>query len=180
MEVDFAILILLIASVLLGILRGAVRQIVAFGVWFVTFVVAAYARVPVGGWVKDQNTAYSQGYSEMLGFLLCFVILFGIALAVVEIGGSTIQLSRRPLVDELVGGLVMFAVAVLFVASVVIVLETYYAAGPPPTEPQMEVVRDLYFALQRSAIVQQMHNTLMPGLLTLLSPLLPTSVAPGG
>ena len=108
------------------------------------------------------------------------MVLFGIALAIVEIGGSTIHLSKRPVVDELIGGLVMFAVGVLFVATVVIVLETYYAAGPPPSEPQLPAVRDLYFALEESVIVQQMHNTLIPGILTLLNPLLPASVTAGG
>jgi uncharacterized membrane protein required for colicin V production len=180
MEGDFAILVLLMACVLLGILRGAVRQLLAFGALFVTFIVAAYARVPIGDWLMQQNGTYTQSYSEMLAFLLSFVVLFGIALAAVEIGGSTIHLSKRPVVDELVGGLVMFAVGVLFVATVVIVLETYYSSGPPPSEPQLQAVRDMYFVLEESVIVQQMHTTLIPGMLTLLNPLLPASVTAGG
>ena len=60
----------------------------------------------------------------------------------------------------------------------VIVLDTYYPLDRPAERPQLPVVRDLYCrarANRRSC--QQMHNTLIPGLLTLLEPLLPADVS---
>ena len=62
------------------------------------------------------------------------------------------------------------------VASVAIILDSYYAVTPPPGAAQVDIVREIHSALQRSAIVQQMHTSLIPGLVALMGPLLPQDI----
>ena len=44
----------------------------------------------------------------MTAFVLAFLVLFGIALVVVQVTGLKVQLTMRPFVDEAIGGAVMF------------------------------------------------------------------------
>lgn len=180
MEVDILLLILLALAFLLGVLRGAVRQLIAVGAWLVTFVVAAYLRPPVADWLATQQMQVSREYLEMLGFLIAFVVLFSICLLVIEIGGSTIQLTSRAQVDEILGGLLALGVAVLVLGALVIVLDSYYA-NPTPGGGEQELIRGLHLAFERSAIIDALHHSLVPGLLALLGPLLPSQIrAVGG
>ncbi len=175
MEVDILLLIFLALAFLLGVLRGAVRQLIAVGAWLVTFVVAAYLRSAVADWLATQQAQLSREYLEMFGFLIAFVVLFSICLLIIEIGGSTIQLTSRALVDEILGGLLALGVAVLVLGALLIVLDSYYA-HPIPGGTEQELVRGLHLAFQRSAIIDALHRSLVPGLLALLGPLLPTQI----
>jgi membrane protein required for colicin V production len=175
-EADIALVAFLAAAFFVGIVRGAVRQLVALGAWFVTFVVAAYLRNPVGDWIAAQQLQLSPDYVHMLGFVLSFLVLFGLAVLVIEVGGTTLQLTRQPLVDDVVGGIVGLGVGLLVVASLVIALDTFYATGPPAGTAELDFVHAIEVALQRSTIVQSLHTSLVPGLVSLLGPLLPTDV----
>ena len=75
MEVDVALLILLAAAFLLGVLRGAVRQLIVIGAWLVTFVVAAYLRPTVGDWIASNAPEYSRAHVEMLAFAASFLAM---------------------------------------------------------------------------------------------------------
>lgn len=176
MEADIALVIYFAAAFLLGVLRGALRQLIAIGAFLVSFVLAAYLRGPVGDWLGAQASQYSRGHIEMLGFLLAFVVLFGLAVVVIEVGGRTIQLSKRAAVDEVLGGFLALGAAVLSIGALLIIFDTYYAASPPPGEAEVGFVRDLYLAFERSAIARSLHGSLVPGLVALLGPLLPAEL----
>ena len=176
MEVDVVLVILLVAGFMLGVLRGALRQLIVLGAWLVTFLVAAYLRPTVGNFILSNNPRYTVEYAEMLAFVATFIILFGIAVAIIEIGGHTIHLSQRVAVDEVIGGFLMLGATVLAIATVVIALDTYYAGTPAPGATELDMARELHNALERSAIVQQMHVSLIPGLMALFRPLLPPDI----
>lgn len=176
MEADIALVFFFAGAFLLGIFRGAVRQMIALGAWLVSFIVAAYLRTPVGDWIAAQARQYSSDHVEMLAFALVFLVLFTIAVLVIEIGGSTSRLTQRPAVDEILGGLVGLGVAVLVVGAILIMLGTYYAASPPQGAAEFDFARAVQSALDRSAIARQLHESLVPGLIALLGPLLPGDI----
>ncbi len=179
MLTDIVLFVILVAAILLGVGRGSVRQLLAFGAWLVTFIVAAYARAPLSEWVMGQFPAVSREHAYMTAFVLAFLVLFGIALIVVQVTGLKVQLTMRPFVDEAIGGAVMFVVAVLAISSVILALDTYYA-GAIPGEPEVSLINNLHDALGQSAIATNLRQIINPVLLGLLGPLLPADVrAPG-
>ena len=176
MEADIALIVVLAAAFLLGYLRGAVRQLIVVGAFLVAFIVAAYMRGIVGDWIASNASAYPREHVDMLAFLASFLVLFSLAVLVIEIGGSTIQLTRRATLDQLLGGFLAVGAALLTIAAVAIALDTYYLAGPVPGAAELGITRDLYLAFERSGIVRAMHDSLIPGLIALLGPLLPQDI----
>ncbi len=176
MEVDVAIVVLLVAGFLLGYLRGAIRQLIVVGAWLVTFVASAYLREPVGDWIAANATEYSREHVEMLAFAVVFLVLFTLAVLVIEIGGSTVHLTPRVAVDEVIGGVLALGATLLMIAALVIVLDTYYLANPPAGVPEFDFVSHLSLAFDRSTIVGFLHDSLIPGLISLLGPLLPADI----
>jgi len=172
--VDIALVVLFASAFLLGVFRGALRQLISLGAWLVTFLLAAYVRQPIGDWIAGQ-TGYSREYVDMLGFGLAFIALFGLALIVIQIGGRTVELIARPGFDELLGGLLALAWAVMAVTSLLIALDTYYA-NPSPNSGEMAFVRDLVIGLRESSIASGLERSAVPGLVSLLGPLLPAEV----
>ena len=174
MVVDIALILLFVIAFLVGVIRGALRQLITLGAWLVTFVLAAYVREPVGEWIAAQSD-YSREYVDMLGFGLAFIVLFGLALVVIQIGGRTVELIERPGFDELLGGILGLAWAVMAITALLIVLDTYYA-NPLSVTNELAVVRDLNTQLRDSTIGGALHRSAVPGLLSLLGPLLPAEV----
>jgi uncharacterized membrane protein required for colicin V production len=178
-EVDVALVVLLAAGFLLGYLRGAIRQLIVVGAWLVVFVVSAHVRGPIGDWIASQGPQYSREHVDMLAFLAAFLILFAVAVVIIEIGGTRIHLTKRVSVDEILGGFLALGATLLLIAAVAIALDSYYGAGPgdlPPGTTELDLARQLNQAFDRSAIVGFMHVSLIPGLMALLGPLLPADI----
>jgi uncharacterized membrane protein required for colicin V production len=172
---DIAIVVLLLLFLLIGFFRGALRQLLALGAWFVAFVLAAQARNFMAEWLTGQEPDFSLQYANMLSFLVGFVILFGAALAIIELSGRTITISNRAFVEEAVGGLALLVVGVLTVSGVIFILATYYAA-PGPFTADVDLVRQLNTALGDSKIAGALRDTVVVWMQSLLGPLLPPDV----
>lgn len=176
MLADVAIILILVGFVTVGFFRGALRQLLALGAWLVAFVVAAQARNFIADYLLAQRPQFSVQYSQMLGFLIGFAILFAAALAVIELSGRTVTLSRRPVVEELLGAGLMLIVGLLALSGVLIALGSYYAAPDGNFTAEVDQVRQFYNLLGDSKIVGVLRDTLVPWIQTLLGPLLPPDV----
>jgi membrane protein required for colicin V production len=169
---DVAIILFLVACVLIGFFRGALRQVLALGAWLVAFVVADQARSFISDWLRGQEPDFNAQYADMLAFLVGFVVLFLVALAVIELSGRTVDLSHRPIVEETVGGLLMLFVGLLALSGVLIALGTFYAQPTGGFTAEVELVRQLNAALSGSQIVHALNEWVVPGIQSLLGPLL--------
>jgi uncharacterized membrane protein required for colicin V production len=174
-EVDAILVVLLVTGFLLGYVRGALRQLIVLGAWLVAFLIAPYLRPPVGDFILANTHEYTREYVDMLAFLTSFVVMFLLALVVIELGGKTIHLSKRPVVDEVLGGFLMLGATLLSIAAVVIALDSYYL-NPVVGAAEQPFIHDIQNGLARSAIVDSMHNALIPALIALLGPLLPADI----
>jgi len=172
---DIAIIVLLIAFLLVGFFRGAIRQLLALAATVVAFIVAAYGRGFLADFFRAQEPDFSVQYAHMLGFLVAFLILGLAALAIIELSGRTVSLSNRPLVEEFLGGAALLLVGVLALTGVLFALDTYYAA-PIGFTAVVPVVSQLHTALGESRIATALHDTLVPLVQSLLGPLLPPDV----
>ncbi len=147
---------------LLGVVRGAVRQLIVLGAWLVAFLVAPYLRPLVGDWIMSNAPDYSREYVDMLAFLASFLVLFLLALVVIEIGGRTVQLSAAPGRRRDPGWLPDARGNAAFDCrgrdrARLVLLEPRDRRGGAAAR------HDIYAALERSAIVDAMHNALIPG-----------------
>jgi uncharacterized membrane protein required for colicin V production len=172
---DIAIIVLLIAFVLVGFFRGAIRQLLALAASVVAFIVAAYGRGFLADFLRAQEPDFSVQYAHMLGFLVAFLILGLAALAIIELSGRTVSLSNRPLVEEFLGGVALLLVGVVALTGVLFILDTYYAA-PIGFTAVVDLVSQLHTALRESHIATALHDTLVPLVQSLLGPLLPPDV----
>lgn len=173
---DFVLVVLFVLAFLLGFVRGAVRQLVALGALLVAFILAAHLRLPVADWLVTQDARFSIEYGQMLGFVLVLAVIFGLALLVIQVTGSTMQVSSRPMVDDVLGGLLMLGVSVLAVASLLVALGTYFDVEQTTTTAEVGLVSAANAELEDSAIAAVLRAELVPGLVSLLGPLLPADV----
>ena len=175
MLADIAIVVLLIGFLLVGLFRGALRQLLALGATLVAFVVAAHGRHFLGEYMRAQEPDFSVQYASMLGFLVTFLILLIAVLAIIELSGRTVTLSNRAMVEEVVGGVALLLVGIFAITGVLYALDTYFAA-PSGFTAEVDLVRQLRTALGESRIATVLHDTLVPLVQSLLGPLLPADV----
>lgn len=175
MLADIAIIVLLIVFLLIGLFRGALRQLLALGAWLVAFVVAAQARGFLADYMRAQEPDFSVQYSNMLSFLVGFLILLIAALAIIELSGRTVTLSSRELVEAVVGGAALLLVGILAITGVLFILDTFYTT-PDTFTAEVDLIRQLHTALADSRIATALHDTLVPLVQSLLGPLLPPDV----
>jgi uncharacterized membrane protein required for colicin V production len=176
MLADVAIVVFLVAMVLIGVFRGALRQLMAFGAWLIAFVVAAQGRSFIGDWLLGQEPDFSPQYANTLGFLIGFAIILFAALVVIEASGRTTTIFGRPMVEEIVGGGVLLVVGLLTLAALLIALGTYFSSPSHGFTAEVDLVRRLFAALSESTIGRVLHDTLVPAIQTLLGPFLPADV----
>lgn len=174
--VDVVLIVLLLGSFLLGYFQGAIRQLLGLIAWFFSFVIAANVREPLGEWFSRYWTTLPTGYSRMIAFGAAFIVLFVVANIAIQIFYKRTPLTRRfGILDELVGGFLGAALFVLVLATVVIVLESFYRLGGLGGN-DVRWIRELYIILSGSAIAQGLKASLIPGLLAILGLLLPPEV----
>ncbi len=176
---DAGLLLVFGVAFVVGAWRGAVRQLLALGAWLVSFLAGAYLRDPVANWVAPQRPDFSWQYAEMLSFLLVFGAVFVVLVLIIEITGTRMDLSKRHWVDDGLGGLLALGIAVLVVGSLMIILDSYYAGGYPPSL-ELRVVQQLHAGLSDSLIGHALHDSLVPGLLAVGGLLLPANVVHPG
>lgn len=176
MVVDVVLVALLIVGALLGLFRGAVRQLILVGAWFVIFLASIYLRPAVGDFLAGNLAAVSREYIDMLAFLSMFLILFTVAVVAVELRGATVHVSKRRFVDETMGALLGLGWMLLAIAGVAIALDSFFLLGPDAGANEVTIVRELNAAFERSAIVGALHDGLIPGLIAVLGFLLPAEI----
>jgi membrane protein required for colicin V production len=173
---DVAIVVFLLGCLLVGVFRGALRQVLALGAWVVAFVVAAHERGFLANWLLGQEPDFSDQYANMLSFVIGFAVILIAALAIIELSGRTVTISVNPMVEEVVGGGLLVLFGVLALTGLLIALGTYYSSPPHGFTAEVDLVSRLAATLNDSTIVKVLRDTLVPAIQTLLGPLLPPDV----
>jgi hypothetical protein len=171
---DVVLLLIIGASFLLGFLWGVVRSLLMLAAWFVVFIVSAYLSEPVGNYLSGQWNNLEHGYVHMVAFGLLYGAGLIVAVILVWQGTRGSQgLTRFAFLDDLVGGLVLAGVAVLGIAGVMVVLGTYYTSAPTLTG---DWSANIYHALLLSSVGSSINQNVLPGLSSILGPVLPASI----
>lgn len=173
---DIILLLILAGSFLVGFFWGVVRGLLSLAAWVVVFLLAAQLSVPLGDYLAKQWTSFTSDYNHMLAFLIVYALLFVVSLILIQIGVKGSQdVSRWPLVDDLLGGALLVTLAVLAIAGTITILQMFYHPEAA-SSASAAWTQQLYNALHTSTIGGQIESGLVPFIISIFSPLLPAGV----
>ena len=174
---DILLLLFFAAAFVFGFFQGVTRGLMAFGTWAFAFVLAANLWQPLGTWLSGYWTQFETGYSEMLAFGIAFTVALVLAsIAVAVFTKRAPLLGRWPILDEVLGGFLMLAVALLLVAGAIIGLDTFYAGRPLQGIVDVSWVTGLHTALVDSVVGGWVRDTIVPFVLAVLAPFIPGEI----
>ena len=176
---DIFLLVAVVSTLIVGFFWGAARSIMLVAAWLLAFLLGAYLKLELGGYLASQWTQYPASFSEMAAFGIIYLGLLLAAPILIVIGtrGST-RVTRYQVLDDLVGALFAVFVAVLGIAGLIIVLSTFYGTGEVVIDStgSPEWVASVYENLLSSTIGGGVNRHLVPLLGTLIGPSLPADV----
>jgi membrane protein required for colicin V production len=174
---DLVLLAVIVIAFLLGYYQGAIRQVLTVLVWLIAFVLSANLRDPLGDFLSRYWSNLPSGYPHMIAFGLLFILFFLIGLIIIQWRyRRTVLHSRVTVIDELIGGLLGAAVAILVIASLIVVLDSFYSRGGVSGQGDVPLFGQIHRALADSTVASTIRAQLLPPLLTVLGPLLPSEV----
>jgi uncharacterized membrane protein required for colicin V production len=174
---DIVLLLLLAGSFLLGFFQGLVRQLLSLVGWFFAFTFAANLKGWFGGWLSQYWTHLQPTYSEMVAFGVIFVVLLVVAQILIQVAYKRTPIfARMSFVDEVLGGTLAVGLAVLLLASFVVVLNTHYGGVGSSGANEVEWISAVYAGLNDSAVVGALRGALIPGMLAVFGPFIPSDV----
>jgi uncharacterized membrane protein required for colicin V production len=174
---DIFLLVIIVASLLVGFFWGAARSLMLLAAWLVAFIVGAYLQLQVGAWLLRQWTNFDPAFNQAAAFGIIFLVFLLVAPVIIILGTDADQrLSRSQVLDDAVGATVACFVAVLGIAGVMIILSTYYNDRLVSDIVAPDWVTNLYRTLEASGTGRSINERLIPLLAAVLGPLLPPHV----
>lgn len=176
--VDVLIVIVLFALFVLGYIQGAIRRLVGIGSILFSFLLAAQLSVPLGTFLADNWTQFPREYAAMVGFMTLFgAAVIAFSLIIQGTYNKTEVFAKHPIVDEIAGGVLGLVQGVLLLLFVTIILDQFFLySNIAPDADELPFLRDIWTAIDGSAIGGILHETAIPNFLSLLSFLIPQSV----
>lgn len=176
---DVVVLLYLFAWFVAGFIQGTVRRVVGTAsIVFSFFLAAQLNNAWLGGFLADNWTQFPREYSVMLGFLTLFVA--GVVAFTLIIQGTYRKaplFANYPVVDEILGGVVGILQGFLLLLFVTMILDQYFLYTNLPKDPdELPLLRPLWETLNGSGTGVLLHQTVIPGFITLTGLLLPESV----
>ncbi len=176
--VDVLILLGLFGFFVLGYAQGAIRRLVGIATMTFSFFLAAQLSVPVGSFLATNWTQFPAEYAFMLGFLMIFVAST-VAFAIVVQGTYTKTqiFANRPIVDEVVGGILGVVQGLLLLLFVTIILDQFFLSpGFAPDTDELPLLGNLWTAINESGIGRVLHDTAIPNFLGIVQFMIPQAI----
>jgi uncharacterized membrane protein required for colicin V production len=173
--IDFLLVLFFMGFFVLGFAQGTIRRVIGIGSILFSFFFAANVAEPLGSFLGANWTQFSKEYSYMVGFATIFVAS-SVAFALVAQGWYKPQplFEKARFVDEMLGGILGVVQAAIILGAVVIILDSFFLIpGIPPDAQELPFLREMWTALDGSAIVAVFRETLIPAFLSLTGFLVP-------
>lgn len=175
---DLLMLLFIAGLVTAGWRSGFIRRLVGLAFIAVSFLAGAYLRAPAGAIVNTFLPKIPSDYAEMVGYSAAFAVLM-VALNLVArpIVARVPQHGLSEATDKALGAVVGFVEAVLIVSAAIVVIHTYSDAfNAVPGFKETGVLTDIKAQVDDSTIGGILERTLVPIVLTILGPFLPTDI----
>jgi uncharacterized membrane protein required for colicin V production len=174
--VALAILAGLFGWFILGVMQGSIRRILGIISTVFAFLLAANLRGIVGDYLADHWHQFSAGYNHLLAFVILFCAM-AVAFSVLIQGfyKRTDIYAAKPIVDDIIGGLLGLLQGFILLLIAVIILGSYSVPDSFPGEvDQLRWAHDLL--INQSHIGGAILDALVPPIVHILSGLLPSDL----
>lgn len=176
--VDLLLVLYFMGFFVLGFAQGTIRRLIGIGSILFSFFFAANLAEPLGEFLGANWTQFPKEYSYMIGFLTVFVAA-ALAFALVAQGWYKPQplFEKARFLDEILGGLLGLVQAGLILGFLVVILGTFFKIPTiAPDAQEIKFLRDLWDALETSAIVDTFQETLIPAFFAVTGFLVPSEI----
>ena len=176
---DIFLLVAIVSSLVVGFFWGGLRSLMLLAGWVVAFLASAYLRIELGSYLAQQWKSFPPAFSDMAAFGIIFVgLMIAVPVAIMIITKGSQRVIRVQVLDDIGGALVAVLVAVLVIASLLIILASFYGTGEMLIDPQggPAWTANLYQSLLNSNIGRAINEHVVPVIGTLFGPILPAEV----
>jgi uncharacterized membrane protein required for colicin V production len=175
---DLVVILFLFAMFVLGYAQGTIRRLLGLASIVFSFLLASQLRDPVGGFLAANWTQLPKEYDVMFAYLVVFVAA-SIAFSVVIQGFYRKQplFEKYTFVDELIGGLLGIVQAVVILAALIVILDSFYRIpGISPDTDELKVLRDVFNAYDGSRTAAVFRDAIIPASFAVIGGLVPVDV----
>ena len=176
--IDLLLVVYFMGFFVLGFAQGTIRRLIGLGAILFSFLFAANVAEPLGNFLASNWTHLPKQYSYMVGFGTIFVAA-SLAFALVVQGFYHPQplFQKARFADEILGGLLGLLQAAIILAATVIILDSFFRlSGIAPDPDEIGFLRDLWGALDGSAIVGFFRATFIPWFFVIVGLFIPNSI----
>jgi uncharacterized membrane protein required for colicin V production len=174
---DWLVIAFCVVMFVLGYAQGVVRRLLGIAVVVFSFLLAANLRDALGSFLASNWTQFPREYSYMLAFGFLFVVFMVVGTIIIQMTYKPAPIfAKAPVLDELLGGVLGVVQALLIVAAGIAILDSFFRLPVGIGDQQVQFLKDLYGAVNQSQSVTVFRETLLPLLVTLTGPLLPSDI----
>jgi uncharacterized membrane protein required for colicin V production len=174
---DWVVIAFCVVMFVLGFAQGVVRRLLGIAIVVFSFLLAANLRDALGKFLASNWTQFPPEYSYMLAFGFLFVVFMVVGTIIIQMTYKPAPLfAKAPVLDELLGGVLGVVQALLIVAAGIAILDSFFRLPVAIGDQQVQFLKDLYGAVNQSQSVTVFRETLLPLLVTLTGPLLPSDI----
>lgn len=174
---DWLVIGFIVAMFLLGYAQGLVRRLIGIVAVLFSFLLAANLRDALGGWLAGNWTQFPREYSYMVAFLFLFIVFMVIGTIIIQMTYKPAPLiTRAPVLDEVLGGVLGVVQAVLIIACFIAILDSFFRLPVAIGANQVQIFKDIWTNVNASAAVGLFRETIIPLLVTAVGPLVPSDI----
>jgi uncharacterized membrane protein required for colicin V production len=147
-----------------GYIQGTLRRLLGLAICLVSLLLALNLRDPLGAWLSQYWVQLPKSYVYMLAFLGSFLVIYiAGSIAVQTFYRRTPLFARATVLDELVGGILGAFQALLMVGALILILDSYFHIGNPPSDPdEIALLRQIFNFYDTSQIAELYRASLIP------------------
>ena len=139
---DWLVIGFVVAMFILGYAQGVVRRLIGIVAVLFSFLLAANLRDALGGWLAGNWTQFPREYSYMIAFLFLFIVFMVISTIVIQMTYKPAPLfPKAPVADEILGGVLGVVQALLIVACVITIFDSFFRLPVAIGSNQVQVVQ---------------------------------------
>ncbi|HSL97200.1 MAG TPA: CvpA family protein [Candidatus Deferrimicrobiaceae bacterium] len=177
---DLVIFLALLAMFIAGYAQGLVRRLLGTAAILFSIVLGALLRPALGGYLEGQWIGLLPAYSHMVAFAAVFVAsAVTISLAIQLTYRPAPLLTRYPVLDEILGGIVGVVQGIFILIAVILILDPYYtipAVQDTIGSGEFTLLRTVHDLLDDTWTAAVLRDNVIPPLLSVFGFLFPADI----
>jgi uncharacterized membrane protein required for colicin V production len=175
---DWLVVGFIVVMLILGYAQGVIRRLLGIASIAFSLLLAANLRDSFGSFLASNWVQWPREYSFMLGFGFLFAVSSVVfAIAVQSFYRHAPIVSGKPVLDEILGGLLGVLQALVIVGAGILILDSFYRLPNVVVgDNQLQFLKDLSAAVNASGTARVFRESLIPPLVAIVGPLLPSDI----